>query len=403
MRRTVVIIAAALLLLNSFMLCGCYNRLEVNNSVVVTGYGADIREGKNVFTIQMALPQARPEGGTPQQPQSLVVSETGYGWSRTARKLFLSIPRTPLWAMATVFIVGEDLARENIGLITDFWTRNRFLRSNLILLLARGASPEEVMQVDMPPESYSAIALEKMVRTQEAQIGIYTPVTLGDFLEKLASPAIEPVIPQVVIKTEGKQKRLKLEGSAVFKGHKMVGSLNEQETRGLRYMSPFMISGGLFTVAILPNGEPGGCCYNISGELQAELENAVTLELVRSQARIEPAITGDKIKMKIKIEAEGNLYEQQSSRDFASQEMIKKLEEAANQAIKKDIQACIGKAQLLNSDILGYGSAVSHKFPREWERLKTNWYQSFSRVQSEISVDFKIRRSYLVDKPFEIR
>lgn len=403
MRHTTIIIAAALLLLNSITLCGCYNRLEVNDSVVVTGYGADIKEGKNVFTIQMALPQARPEGGMPLQPQSLVVSETGYGWARTARKLFLSIPRTPLWSMATVFVVGEDLAREDIGLITDFCTRNRFLRSNLILLVARGASPEEVMQVDMPPENYSAIALEKMVRTQEAQIGIYTPVTLGDFLEKLASPAIEPVIPQVVIKTAGKQKRLKLEGSAVFKGHKMVGSLNEQETRGLRYMSPFMISGGLFTVSILPGGEIGGGGYNVSGELRAELENVVTLELVRSQARIEPVIAGDKIKMKIKIEAEGNLYEQQSSRDFASQEMIKKLEEAANQTIKKDIQACIGKAQLLNSDILGYGSAVSHKFPREWERLETNWYQSFSRVQSEISVDFKIRRSYLVDKPFEIR
>jgi len=105
--------------------------------------------------------------------------------------------------------------------------------------------------------------------------------------------------------------------------------------------------------------------------------------------------------MKIKIKAEGNFYEQQNTENLSTEEMIEKLEKAANKAIEKDIEACIKKAQLLNSDILGWGLKISQNSPREWKKLKNNWPQHFSQVDSEISVDYKIRRNYLIDKPFK--
>ncbi len=387
MRKTAIIIVA-LLLLNSLILSGCYNRLEVDDTVVVTSVGADLKGGKNFLVVQLALSKLRPEGGI-QRPQSLVLSETAYGWAVAARRLSLTLPRVPLWSTVSTFIIGEKLAKENVGLLIDFFTRNRFLRSNLLLFVSCGASPDEVLKVDMPPEDYSGIALEKIVRMQEKQIGIYMPVTLRDFLYKSATPGIEPVVLQVIIVENGNQKRMKLEGTAVFRGTRMVGSLNEQESRGFRYLSPHMISGGLFTVK-----SPESSSEN-------KLGNIVTLELVRSQALVEPVITGDSVKMKIKIKAEGNFYEQQNTENLSTEEMIEKLEKAANKAIEKDIEACIKKAQLLNSDILGWGLKISQNSPREWKKLKNNWPQHFSQVDSEISVDYKIRRNYLIDKPFK--
>lgn len=387
MRRYLIL---TILLLSTFNLSGCYNRLEVNDTAIVVGYGVDIKGEQKVFSAQLALPKPRGEGAGSTGPLFRVVSEPGQGFAEAARRVFLSLPRTPLWAMTNTMIMSEELARKDIGLVVDFFARNRFLRNNLFLFLSKGASPEDIYKVEVPPENYSALALEKMIKSQEHQIGIYIPVTQKDFLYKSSTAGIEPVIPQVIIKKTGEEESLKLEGTAVFRGRRMVGSLNEQESRGFRYLSPQMISGGLFIVES-PDGNTD------TGTLQ----NTVTLELVRSQAQIKPVLDGDKIKMNIKIEAEGNLYEQNNSTDLSSQEMIKNLEEVANETIKSNIQVCIDKAQLLKSDILGWGLNISRYCPQEWEELKDNWPQDFARVESEISVDYKIRRGYLLEQVFK--
>jgi len=390
MRRYLIV---TILLLSSLLLSGCYNRLEVNDTVGVVGYGVDIKGGQKAFSAQLALPKQREGGAAPTGPQSMIISETGQGFAEAARRVLLYLPRVPLWSMTDTMIMSEKLARKDIGLVIDFFARNRFLRNNLFLFLSKGTTPVDIMQVKVPPEDYSALALEKIIRNQEKQLGIYMPVTLKDFLYKSGTPGIEPVIPQVIIEKKGEKEKLKLEGTAVFRGRKMVGSLNEQESRGLRYLSPKMISGGLFIIKS-PDSK--------NNDMDM-LENAVTLELIRSRAKVKPVISGDRIKMKIKIEAEGNFYEQSNTVDLSSQEMIKKLEEEANKAIKRDIQACIDQAQSLNSDILGWGLSISRCCPQEWEQLKDNWPQDFVRVESEISVDYKIRNSYLLKRAFKFQ
>ena len=385
-RRLIVTI----ILLSSLIISGCYNRLEVDETVIVVGYGVDIKGEQKVFSAQLALPAPRMQQAGSTGSLAMIVTEPGQGFAEAARRVFLTLPRTPVWSMTDTMIMSEKLAREDIGLVVDFLARNRFLRNNLFLFLSKGTSPEEIYRIEVPPENYSALALEKMIKAQEKQIGIYIPVKQKDFLYKSATAGIEPVIPQVIIEKSGEQKRLKLEGTAVFRDQRMVGSLNEQESRGFRYLSPQMISGGLFIIES-PTGNTD----------KGILQNAVTLELIRSRTQIEPVLEGNKIKMNIKIEAEGNFYEQSNPTDLASQAMIKNLEIAANKTIKRDIQKCIDKAQLLKSDILGWGLNISRYCPQEWEQLKNNWPQDFARVESEISVDFKIRRSYLLEQAFK--
>jgi spore germination protein KC len=387
MQRYLLIIS---LLLFFFILPGCGNSLEINETIIPIGMGLELKGDDKVLSAQMASAQETGSGEGSSAPV-LVISESGTGtWAELARRSSLSLSRSPLWAFTSSVFIGENLARKDTGLFVDILARNRFIRNNIFLFLTKGTTPEEIFRCKVQAEDYSVTTLEKTITTQEKQIGIYMPVYASDFLYKSATPGIEPVLPQVTIDKEPNAEQIKLNGTAVFLERKMVGSLDQYESRGFRFLSPKMISAGLFNLKA-PEGTNN------------DLADIITMELIRSEAKWEPVIKDNKINIQVTIKTEGNLYEQNNLIDYSTPEMINKLEREAENLMKNNITACIAKAQLLQSDIFGWGLGIKKKHPRLWEEVKTDWPQVFSRLDTNIEVDFKLRRSYLLEKPFKFQ
>lgn len=378
-------ISLFLLLMLPLSLSACHT-IEIGNAAVATGIGIEWEDQKYTVSVQLAKPITPAQPLPADQSQFEVVSASGSTIAEAARKNNLTLPRFPLWAQTNVLVMGEKICRNDLALFADFFARNRNTRKSAIIAVARAATPEEIMRTEVPLEAYSYPAIAKMLKIQEKQLGIYVPLTLGDFLIKLRTPGVEPLVPQVTLKKEGEKAFIKLDGAAVFRYRKMVGSLNEKESRGYRWQTPGMIQGGLIDVPS-PAGEKG----------------LITLELTRSQASIKPEIKDKKIIIKIDIKAEGNFYGQDFSGDMLKLGMIKKIEESANKEIQQEIQLCINKAQKLCSDIFGWGRMINRDYPELWEEIKEDWPDAFSRVESDIQVQFNIRRSYLTDRSFVFR
>lgn len=367
---------------SSIFLTGCFKgKIEINDTIVAVGSGMDIKGQDMIFSVQVALPESK--NGSSNQEPFMVLSAPGKSFSESGRNLYLSSPRRPLWSLINTNIIGEDLARQDIALFTDFATRNRNIRLNANIFLAYQATAEEVLKVKVPLEKHSASALNRVIELQENQLGIYMPVKTKEFLYKAGTPGIEPVLPQIIIEKKEGQESIKLEGTAVFKDRRLVGSLNEEESRGFRFLSSEPISGGLFLVPSPVEGRP------------------VTLELSESICQSKAELGGSKIKILINIEAEGNFYEQNDEIDYLAIENIDKVEAAANDYIKSVVESCIYKAQELNSDIFGWGLNISQNNSAEWEKLQTDWSNIFSEVETEVNVDFILRRGYLVERVFK--
>ncbi|MDD3270376.1 MAG: Ger(x)C family spore germination protein [Syntrophomonadaceae bacterium] len=372
------------LLTTTLLLAGC-ETIEINKASIPLGFGTDYKDKRIIFTSQLANPRS-PEAGAGQGPQFVVVSADGDTVAEAARKITLSNSQTPLWGHASLLLFSENFARNDMALFMDFVARNRFVRKNIPVVITHNATPEEVFNVKPLVSSYTATVIRDLLQTQESQIGIYTSLTLLELIDKFTVPGVEPVVPMITIDNSGQPEKLKLEGMAVFKGRKMVGSLNENESRGYRFMRPKMIQGGLF---IIPS--------------PLDEKSKVTLELSRSQAKITPVIQGSDLKMKIEIKAEGNFYEQGGSGNLFTMDMIKKLEQSGSREIEKQISLCINKAQSLDSDILGWGRIVHSSNPKIWNEMASEWEQIFPNVEPEITVKYEIRRSYLTDTSFVFR
>lgn len=380
MKKTLLVV-----LLVIFMVSGCGAK-EVNKSAIPLGIALDYQEQKIVFTTQLAQPSP-PEKSGNKGNQFVVISSRGKTFGEAARKITLSLSESPLWSHAALLLLGENLARTDMALLMDFVTRIPDERKNMAVVVTRQATPEQVLNVKPLITPYTSTAIRDLLQTQESQLGIYTFVTLIELIDKFTAAGIDPVIPVITIDKGPQSEELKLAGMAVFKDRKMVGSLNESESRGYRFMRPKMIQGGLFVIPS-PVDEGGW----------------ITLELSRSQAKISPEIKDHEIKIKIKITAEGNFYEQSGGTgNLFTPAAFKKMNELANQEIKKEISMCISKAQTLDSDILGWGQMIKSSDPKLWKEIEPEWRQIFPDVQSEIDVSFKLRRSYLTNQSFVFR
>ncbi|HZK43881.1 MAG TPA: Ger(x)C family spore germination protein [Syntrophomonadaceae bacterium] len=367
---------------------GC-QAVDVNDTSLPIGIGLDLVDDDQFkVSVQLAKPRAAEEGaGNDDEADFVVVSETGETLSMASRNLMLTQTKVPLWTYTNVVVLGENLVSKDPAFYADMLARNPNIRNNAMLVVSKDISPEDLLEIDTPLEPFSALGITKILKIQETSLGIYVPVNIGDFIQKIATPGVDLLIPIVTVIKKGDKELLKIDGAAVFAENKMLGHFNEKECRGYRLLNAGVQTGGL--ISIPSPGDPG---------------KFIAIELLRSKTKIRPHIDQKgNISMSIKVEGEGNFYEQQTEKELLTLKTFPHLEKLIAQEIEKDIALSIIRAQALNSDVFGWGQLVRSSYPKVWSEIEANWYDYFPDIKTNIEVDFSLRRSYLIDKTVQFR
>lgn len=366
------------------LLCGCYDRLETNQTVVSAGVGIDLnREGRIDFTVQLNKP-VDPQKTTTFTQQVENISAEGDSITEAARRTMLYVPRVPLWSHADIFVIGGSLAQNGLGGMPDFVSRNRNIRHNIIVLVSPENKPEEIFKSSCPLSLCSSRGVLRILKFQEKMLGCYTSVDMLHFFGRLATPGIDPLAPQVVITKDIKGNNiLTIEGMAVFSGDKMAGSLDARESRGYRFMYPKDYKGGILTVKSPFNPD-----------------DFIDLEISHFKSSIKPVKKDDKIIIRLETELDLNIFGIQAKEEILTTEKITDLEKAAQNQVKEDITACVEKAKKLNSDIFGFGQSIYRYMPKEWEKLSSNWEQVYPDIDYEVKVKTKIKNAYFISKVY---
>ncbi|MFZ5643675.1 MAG: Ger(x)C family spore germination protein [Bacillota bacterium] len=398
MRHRILLTFFILLLLFA---AGCWNRVELDQRAIVAGYGVDkAEEGKLRVTVQIVKPGEIKAGTSTMGGASKAVTVytgTGFTFFDTLRNLAMVVGKKLFLTETKILVVGEDLAREGIGRITDFYERDAEPSTRNFLLVAKGEA-KQVLETEIGTEKVWAYGIENMVKTVTAH-GKAPAVEVAEFLETVESKTTAPVATAVQVIRKGKEegeeegkageatpvpKEVKVSGTAVFHHYKLTGWLDEKETRGLLWVTGKIKSG--IIVVPSPAGE----------------DKLVALEIIRAKADIKPEITDGNLTITVEVEEEGNLGEvQPDSVDITKPGVLEDLEERKKTAIKDEIMSAVIKARELNADIFGFGEAVRRKYPREWKGLEDKWDEIFPTLEVNVAVDAKIRRTGKIANPAE--
>lgn len=378
------ILCCCLAALAALWASGCWSRMEVNELAIVSGIGVDrTGEGKLLVTLVIAKPEEiagrnKKPGGNPAQ----VKGEEGITIEDSLRKAALQVPRFICLSHSRVIVIGERLAREGVGEITDFFSREREIRLSSFLFIARGEA-RAILTRSNRLEELIPTALFDLARGRAG----FT-IKLKDFLALRSSESSDPaagllaIIPDRAPGEAGEVVGPGLVGTALFKDDRMVAILDHMDTRGLLWLRQEMRRGIVSVTSPVEEGK------------------LISVNIIRAGRKLVPSVRGDDVSMTVIIDAEGDLAEQQALKDLTRPETVKAIERRVAEDIRKRVEGALRVAQKeAGADPFEFGEAVRRAFPREWQRIAPQWDQIYPQMPVTLDVRFKLRHTGLTTKP----
>ena len=356
---------------------GCWDRKELDELAFALGVGVDYdpKQQQTKLISQIIRPgqmkSAESGGGSAGQGGQdafFLVESQGKTVFEAVRKSSFQISRRINWTHSEVVIFGKGAVETGVNKFLDFFVRDPEPRPHQHILVADGRM-EEIFKFRPNLEKASAQTLEGMMKNAVMTSEIY-PVTLQEFVNDLMSYSKAATAPVVAVIGEGKDQKLQLVGTAVFKREKCVGKIDPKETRGMLWVIG-KVKSGIFSVPSKDYGEVG-------------------IEIIQASSKIQPKLDGKELTVRVDVKAICNIGEQQGGEDVSKPEKLFRFQKKLESEIKKEIEKAIKRSREMKADIFGIGEAFHRKYPKQWKSLEPEWEQHFPKVKFSLNVKAKL-------------
>lgn len=383
-----------------FLLTGCTGQTELSHIgiVVAVAIDKDPETGGIILTSQVIRPASLDKKSPGKDAPVELVSTKGKTIFEAIRDTTQEFDRINFYAHTKVIVIGEELAKEDITPILDFFVRGRQLRGYTSLCIAKNASARDIIGVKDGIDRIQANYLKDIIENKKYQYKA-TASSVIDYYRKALQEGNNPIAGvleiveitnQPVEKKEDKtSKEIRFAGTAVFKKDALVGYFNEKETQGLNWIIGKVQSGVITLPSLLE---------------QAKL---ISLEIKNSKVKITPEIREGKISFAIKVNVDVVLVEEQAKVKITYPKvMLDYLEEVRKEAeneIEGEIRLAVNKAQKeLQSDVFGFGNTLNKEYPEQWHEIKDEWSRIFPEVDYTVEVQVKVIGTDLKQGVFQI-
>lgn len=390
-----ILITILIASLTAITFTGCWDRKELNEVGIVLAIGIDKDEksGGYLLSSQIIRPEALSKNSSGREAPFETVITSGETLFQAIRNTVKEFDRRSIFSHVTVILVSEELARQGLDDITDFISRSQELRKSTWLMITSGAKAYEVINIEHGLAKVQAGYMEGIIKKQK--INSYaTTTTVIDFIKKMPGEGIHPVAGVFkTIKTDKitpeknleSSEGLMLSGTAVFNKSKLVGFLDEDETFGLN-----MITGNKKRALInLPTPK--------------DKQEVLSIEITKIKSKFSPSVKNNRYSFKIDVEVEGNLTEIKDGIDVSNPDEFEKLNEKLSQLLLTKINSSIKKIQGdFRTDVIGFGSAIQRKHPKDWKKIKDKWDTVFPDVSYSIHVKSSLKGTGLLIKSIDV-
>lgn len=350
--KRILLLGAAALIAVSLTGCGYP---ELYERILIHGIGVDwTGDGYKVTVRSSVSPEAEGE--------ELYTSD-GESVLDALSRLSLSTGREPFYAHNYLVVFGMDAARRGLEDCLDFFVRYYNTRPAVELFVSEGTA-EEVLSTEQEGKLLKMSQLQSLATAGDYN-GMAAQVDILDFVNGVQrGGALLPVL-------RAGEDGVEVAASAYFSGSNYVGTLSLDETRGwmaatgcLKRGEIIVSEAGLGTVTLSIRGAKtkvktdmsDGLAFNISAELDVDVSS----------------IDG----------AEGE----------APQDFYSRLEHAAQELIRAEMDAAIRKAAGDGCDIFGLGSLLYRKHTAVWRQYADNWQERLPECPIRAEAKVKVRR-----------
>lgn len=361
------------LLVALLFLTGCWSRREANDLAVVLALGIDRAESGD---LQVTLAIADPVGGPGKGDEELRVDAGGTvlvlaGAPTLADAIWRSqrkIPRQVTLQHSQVIVLGQRMAREGMGEVSDFLLRAHEVRLTSQIVVARGTARDLLTQ-PLLLESVMPMGLGELTRSRASP-----RVNLKDFLRALVEPGWDPLAPVVGVVPHPTGERrappseVMIEGAGIFRGDRWVGELTGSELEGAMWLR------GQARDQVLTVPCPGNPGRRLSARVQ------------RGLTAVDPVLSGASVRFRVTAWGEVVIADVPCGGVVSEPETLAKVEEALASHVRDAITRALERTQALGADVWNFAQRVRIRYPGAWRDLEPRWPEVFRRAAMEIDV-----------------
>jgi spore germination protein KC len=354
-----------------FILSGCWDRSELSDIMIITGFGID-QVGKNNLRLctQTFVPEIS-SGGRTSKPGTIVRCEEGSTIADALSRLQLKYSRRLFWGHSSTLVISKQFAQSHgIQEISDFlvrfpevWYRQKLFVSNV--------AAESILAYESPLEMSSEILREMAVSRHMLEMDL---LQYSKMINNEAHTAVLPIVDLKKERGKSPHKVVEVVGTAVFKKDNWAGELDMELTRGLLWFRN-EVREATFTI----HPEKGN--------------KELSLLILQANGELKPSIEGGKWKMTIKVVSEDDIAQNETSLDTSDPAVIERLERESEYVLRTRLKETVARVQSeLNTDVLGYADVFYNKYPQIWKKTRDNWGSQFRQVETEYDVHVNIAR-----------
>src|SRR5574344_411294 len=228
---------------------GCWNYRELDEMAIITGISIDKSEDEYLVSIMVANSQ-KPESNS-KEGESLptIYQNKGKTLALAAEKLFLQSPKKIYLGHLTAVVISDEFSKDGLYNVLDILFRDPTSRKIFYLLISEDTKAHNVLEIVSALEAFPSQDIKTTLSNAMDMQSISSAITYPEFISKLITDGIEPILPTIKIKGDiekGKnEKSLEqmkpeavtyLSNTALFKNDKLVGVSNNDESKGINLL-----------------------------------------------------------------------------------------------------------------------------------------------------------------------
>ena len=364
-----------LLIIICMFLAGCWNYREIESLSIIAGVAVERDPKNDDFILYIEIIEA---GGSTQEQtmESKIIESRGETMFDAVRSAINASGKRLYWSHAQIVIISEDIAREGILEVLDWFYRDAEPRLTLHLMVARDASPKDIISSTGITNKIRSFEIDDKIENGDS-VAKYAHVDLYEAVKMLRSQVSYAYLPSITTKKQDEIEISEICGTAVFKGDKLVGFLDMQDTKYFLFIID-EIQGGLL----------------VNKNVQDNPDANISLEVFDSKTKVKPVYSEGKITISIQIKTEVAIGECGPHVNMGDKSGVTKIKEDMQEFLEENIVRVIHKVQSeYDSDIFGFGQLIYQEMPDVWEQYKDNWDDEFKDLTLQVSSEIMIRNA----------
>ncbi len=338
----------------------------------------ELHTGQPVYAMTLQLPivsKAKAAsagtggGGSGEGSRTWEITQIGNSFMSINREIHSRTSLFLNFEHLQAIILSEEVAKEGIEKILDFFLRDPEMRRRVKVFISQGEA-KKILDVIPRMEDYSSLYLARLPKNAVRNSRMVHKLDLGEAVVNIHG-GYAFVLPKV----QATKDEIKSSGGAAFKGDRMVGWISELEMEALKFIRNLYM-GGVVTVKA-PGFENG----------------MVTLEITKARSRVTPLIEDGDVRFQVNIQVECNYGEATNmhSHGKITGAFLEKLELECSREIQRICMQTIRKAQKeLETDIFLFDHILETEKPAFWKEVGKQWNSIFPNVEVEVKVDTDI-------------